>query len=66
MADISFNITRKELENAQIAEVNQLFSVWIYFANSVFTELQIYTLFFYKNIFYKNSEAEICEILRIF
>ena len=31
MADISFNITRKELENAQIAEVNQLFSV--YFAN---------------------------------
>ena len=33
MADISFNITRKELENAQIAEVNQLFSVWIYFAN---------------------------------
>ena len=26
-----------------------------------------YTLFFfYKNIFYKNSEAEICKILRIF
>ena len=25
-----------------------------------------YTLFFYKNIFYKNIEAEICEILRIF
>ena len=24
------------------------------------------TLFFYKNIFYKNIEAEICEILRIF
>ena len=24
-----------------------------------------YTLFFYKNIFYKNIEAEICEILRI-
>ena len=23
------------------------------------------TLFFYKNIFYKNIEAEICEILRI-
>ena len=23
------------------------------------------TLFFYKNIFYKNTEAEICEILRI-
>ena len=22
--------------------------------------------FFYKNIFYKNMEAEICEILRIF
>ena len=22
--------------------------------------------FFYKNIFYKNIEAEICEILRIF
>ena len=32
----------------------------------VLTELQIYTLFFYKNIFYKNSEAEICKILRIF
>ena len=27
----------------------------------------LYTLFFfYKNIFYKNIEAEICEILRIF
>ena len=27
----------------------------------------MYTLFFfYKNIFYKNIEAEICEILRIF
>ena len=25
-----------------------------------------YTLFFYKNIFYKNIEAEIYEILRIF
>ena len=25
-----------------------------------------YTPFFYKNIFYKNIEAEICEILRIF
>ena len=25
-----------------------------------------YTLFFYKNIFYKNIETEICEILRIF
>ena len=25
MADISFNVTRKELENAQIAQVNQLF-----------------------------------------
>ena len=25
-----------------------------------------YTLFFYKNIFYKNIEAKICEILRIF
>ena len=25
-----------------------------------------YTLFFYKNILYKNIEAEICEILRIF
>ena len=24
-----------------------------------------YTLFFYKNIFYKNIEAEICKILRI-
>ena len=24
-----------------------------------------YTLFFYKNIFYKNSEAEICKILRV-
>ena len=27
----------------------------------------LHTLFFfYKNIFYKNIEAEICEILRIF
>ena len=28
----------------------------------------LYTIFFYiyKNIFYKNIEAEICEILRIF
>ena len=25
-----------------------------------------YTLFFYKNTFYKNIEAGICEILRIF
>ena len=25
-----------------------------------------YTPFFYKNIFYKNIEAEICKILRIF
>ena len=25
----------------------------------------IHSFFFYKNIFYKNSEAEICEILRI-
>ena len=24
------------------------------------------TLFFYKNIFYKNREAEICEIVRLF
>ena len=24
------------------------------------------TLIFYKNIFYKNNEAELCEILRIF
>ena len=26
----------------------------------------IHSFFFYKNIFYKNIEAEICEILRIF
>ena len=26
----------------------------------------LYTLFLYKNTFYKNIEAEICEILRIF
>ena len=26
----------------------------------------LYTLFFYKNIFYKKIEAEICESLRIF
>ena len=25
-----------------------------------------YTLFFHKNIFYKNIDADICEILRIF
>ena len=25
-----------------------------------------YTFFFYKNMFYKNIEADICEILRIF
>ena len=30
------------------------------------TAKEDYTLFFYKNIFYKNIEAEICEILRIF
>ena len=24
-----------------------------------------YTLFFYKNIFYKNIEAEICKLLRV-
>ena len=29
------------------------------------TNLYIHS-FFYKNIFYKNIEAEICEILRIF
>ena len=28
--------------------------------------LQKYTLFFYKDIFCKNIEAEICQILRIF
>ena len=28
--------------------------------------LLITLFFFYKNIFYKNIEAEICEILRIF
>ena len=32
----------------------------------VLTELQIYTLFFYKNIFYKNTEPKICKIIRIF
>ena len=26
----------------------------------------LYTLLFYKNIFYKHIEAEICKILRIF
>ena len=29
-------------------------------------DLHIHSFFFYKNIFYKNIEAEICEILRIF
>ena len=29
-------------------------------------EIDTYTLFFYKNIFFENIEAEICEILRIF
>ena len=37
---------------------------------SIQTEIAVkrkrYTLFFYKNIFYKNIEAEIYEILRIF
>ena len=28
-------------------------------------QCQIHSFFFYKNIFYKNIEAEICEILRI-
>ena len=28
--------------------------------------LSTYTLFFYRNIFYKNIEADIHEILRIF
>ena len=28
--------------------------------------LPVYTLFFNKNIFYKNIEAENCEIVRIF
>ena len=27
---------------------------------------QLHSFFFYKNIFYKNIEAEICEILRTF
>ena len=30
-----------------------------------FFQIVLYTLFFYKDIFYKNIEAEICEILRI-
>ena len=30
------------------------------------THERITLFFFYKNIFYKNIEAEICEILRIF
>ena len=29
-------------------------------------DLELHSFFFYKNIFYKNIEAEICEILRIF
>ena len=31
-----------------------------------YERFQLYTLFLYKDIFYKNIEAEICEILRIF
>ena len=41
---------------------------WVYFHHKVHHNghRDKYTLFFYKNIFYKNIEAEICEILRIF
>ena len=31
-----------------------------------FPYLGLHSFFIYKNIFYKNIEAEICEILRIF
>ena len=30
------------------------------------TDMVIHSFFLYKNIFYKNIEAEICEILGIF
>ena len=30
------------------------------------SDLWLHSFFYYKNIFYKNIEAEICEILRIF
>ena len=38
----------------------------MYLASFLFLSLcRIHSFFFYKNIFYKNIEAEICEILRI-
>ena len=33
---------------------------------SLLQNLVILSFFFHKNIFYKNLEAEVCEILRIF
>ena len=37
----------------------QFFDEW-HFVN------EVHSFFFYKNIFYKNIEAEICEILKVF
>ena len=44
-----------------------IYGLYGYIRDMVFKQFNVeYTLFFYKNIFYKNIEAEICEILRIF
>ena len=57
-----FQSASKTATNAKMRET--LGSVFVITAlcNPVFR----YTFFFYKNMFYKNIEADICEILRIF
>ena len=57
--------------NLKTAQLKQIYSITLvsnlllYFIGTTIDVFTSYT-FFYKNIFYKNIEAEICEILGIF
>ena len=57
-----FQSASKTATNAKMRETLGSVFVIIALCNPVFR----YTFFFYKNMFYKNIEADICEILRIF
>ena len=70
MSKNDVNVYKQETSLYVVVSVCQLVQIWNLpqFPAGLFLkgQLTLHSFFLYKNIFYKNIEAEICEIIRIF
>ena len=62
----SGNLFLTHLESCGIETINTFIHSRSFLENHTRFQTKIHSFFFYKNILYKNIEAQICDILRIF